>query len=212
MTRTPRRLLTFWLVFAFTVTTALGFSSVAHAHADLDFSTPDDGAVLESAPEEVVLTFTEELFNELVEVSILDSAGELVMVTEVEQTPPPGTDVIVSWPGDLPAGEYSVAYRVVSEDGHPVTGQISFSYAAASQPTPEPTIESTPEPTIESTPEPTPEPTPELFDDESSSSSPSAAAAGEPNSSLIGPLLIGAAIVVGIGVIFSIVMLARSRQ
>lgn len=110
------------------------------AHADLQVSTPEDGESLEVAPEEIRLTFSEELFEELVEISILDAAGDLYSTIGVEQTPPPGTDVIFPWPPQAPPGEYSIAYRVVSADGHPVTGTVSFSYAATA---PEP---SAPEP------------------------------------------------------------------
>ena len=190
-------------------------STAAHAHADLSFSTPENGAALETAPEEVRLTFSEELFAELVEISVLNADGDLVMATEAEQTPPPGTDVIVPWPADLPPGEYSVAYRVVSEDGHPVTGKVTFSYASVAE------VEVVESPEAEPTPSEA-EPTPEVIseDDEGTVentesptfSSDEASTAGEPDSSLIGPLLIGAAIVVGIGVVFSIIMLARSRR
>ena len=198
----------------------LAFATGASAHANLVYSTPEDGAVLEMAPEDVRFTFSEELFAELIEVSVLDAEGELVLATEAEQTPPPGTDVIVPWPSDLPPGEYSVAFRVVSADGHPVTGQITFSYDAVAD-----TVDETPA-------EPTAEPTPELFE-ETVEPSPEAATSaddapsstetevvigedpttrGEPNSSLIGPLLIAAAVIVGIGVVFSIIMLARQRN
>lgn len=206
-------------VFAATliVTSSLFGVAVAQAHTDLNFSTPEDGEQLDVAPTEVRLTFNEELFSELVEVSVLDSDGNLVMATEAEQTPPPGTDVIVPWPSDLPPGEYSVAYRVVSEDGHPVTGQITFSFAesaAAATPS-EPTESEVPTEPVESAASDTPEPTTSVESIEPTPSGETAAAAaeaGEPDSSLVGPLLIGGAIVVGIGVVVSIVMLARSRQ
>ena len=190
--------------------------SGAAGHASLTSTDPVDGSELAVAPEEVTLTFSEELLNELVEVSILDAAGELVMATEAEQTPPPGTDVIVPWPADLPPGQYSVAFRVVSEDGHPVTGQVSFSYADIAEPTTEPAVDPTPESTqeesaVEQTPDTTAatdsatatEPSPELI---------SADGAGQPSNSLIGPLLIAGAVVIGVGVVISVVMLARSRQ
>ena len=181
----------------------------AHGHAGLLSSNPEDGASLDLAPEEVVLTFSEELLSDLVEISVLDADDMPVVVTEVPQTPPPGTDVTLPWPTDLPPGEYSVAFRVVSADGHPVTGRITFSYAQQreipqeSTPTPvvtEPTFE--PEITPEATPEVTPE---ETFEE-------IVPAEDEPNDSLIGPLLIAAAVIVGVGVVVSVVMLARSRQ
>ena len=128
-------------VFVLSVTMA----PTASAHADLQVSTPEDGESLQIAPEEIRLTFSEELFEELVEISILDADGDLYSTIGVEQTPPPGTDVIFPWPTQAPPGEYSIAYRVVSADGHPVTGTISFSYATtAPEPIPSDTA---PEPT-----------------------------------------------------------------
>ncbi len=196
--------------------------SGAAGHASLTSSDPIDGAELSVAPEEVTLTFNEELLNELVEVSILDASGDLVMATEAEQTPPPGTAVMVPWPADLPAGEYSVAFRVVSEDGHPVTGQVGFSYAetrAVSEPIEETSAEATPEATAETTPEATAEATPEQTQQEASvtDTEPSpeliaAEGAGQPDNSLIGPALIAGAVIIGVGVVISVVMLARSRQ
>ncbi|MBL6632507.1 MAG: copper resistance protein CopC [Candidatus Nanopelagicales bacterium] len=121
---------------ALAATTAMVFllsvlmAPTGSAHADLQVSTPGGGESLEVAPEEIRLTFSEELFEELVEISILDAAGDLYSTIKVEQTPPPGTDVIFPWPPQAPPGEYSIAYRVVSADGHPVTGTVSFSYAA----------------------------------------------------------------------------------
>lgn len=189
----------------------------AAAHAGLQFSNPEDGAVLDLAPEEVVLTFSEELLTELVEVSVLDADDNPVVVTEVPQTPPPGTDVKVPWPADLPPGEYSVAYRVVSADGHPVTGRVTFSYAnsreVAAEPTEqEPTPEPSPEPSVETGETPDSQPTAEVEAATPEQISEEVVAVDEPNQSLIGPLLIAAAVIVGIGVIVSIVMLARSRQ
>lgn len=184
--------------------------SGAAGHASLTSTDPADGSELAVAPAEVTLTFSEELLNELVEVSILDSAGDLVMATEAEQTPPPGTDVIVPWPADLPPGKYSVAFRVVSEDGHPVTGQVTFSYTDVATPTVEPTVEPTPAAEPESTPQ-TPQ-TSEATDTEPSPELIAAEDAGQPNNSLIGPLLIAGAVIVGLGVVISVIMLARSRQ
>jgi len=199
---------------------SLALAVGASGHASLLTSSPEDGASLDVAPEDVRFTFSEELFAELIEVSVLDAAGDLVMATEAEQTPPPGTDVIVPWPSDLPPGEYSVAFRVVSADGHPVTGRITFSYAAvaesADEPTAEPTTESTPE-LVEETANPSPEEAPSADDAPSSTETEvvigeDPTTRGEPNSSIIGPLLIAAAVIVGIGVVFSLIMLARQRN
>ena len=216
MTILLRLLIAASLAVAGSLTLAVG----ASGHASLLTSSPEDGAVLDVAPEDVRFTFSEELFAELIEVSVLDAAGDLVMATEAEQTPPPGTDVIVPWPSDLPPGEYSVAFRVVSADGHPVTGRITFSYAAVAESAEEPTAEPTTEPTpelFEETADPSPEEVTSADDAPSSTETAvvigeDPTTRGEPNSSIIGPLLIAAAVIVGIGVVFSLIMLARQRN
>jgi copper resistance protein C len=184
----------------------------AAGHAGLISSNPEDGAALDVAPSEVVLTFSEELLSDLVEVSVLDASDNPVVVTEVPQTPPPGTDVKVPWPANLPPGEYSVAFRVVSADGHPVTGRVTFSFAQQRAVAEDPALSDGP-----AIAEPTPTEA-ETNADEAVQATPEVTfeeivpAEDEPDNSLIGPLLIAAAVIVGIGVVISIVMLARSRQ
>jgi methionine-rich copper-binding protein CopC len=186
---------------------SLSIAPTAFAHADLQVSTPKEGESLEIAPEEIRLTFSEELFEELVEISILDAAGDLYSTIEVEQTPPPGTDVIFPWPTQAPPGEYSIAYRVVSADGHPVTGTISFSYAAtAPQPSPSDTA---PQPTTsDSTPSaksstPSAPPTASSATESSTSSS---------TDSSSGTPLVILGVVLLLGVIATSAIIARARQ
>ncbi|CAB4876833.1 unannotated protein [freshwater metagenome] len=112
---------------------ALPLAAPAAAHTDLASSTPVDGAYLSVAPSRVVLEFESALLPETVNVSILDSQGALV--TEVDPDVADAT-VSIAWPASLPAGDYSLAYRVVSGDGHPVTGEIGFRYASSSSASP----------------------------------------------------------------------------
>ncbi len=173
------------------------------AHADLQVSTPEDGESLEVAPEEIRLTFSEELFEELVEISILDAAGDLYSTIKVEQTPPPGTDVIFPWPPQTPPGEYSIAYRVVSADGHPVTGTISFSYAAT---TPEPSSSDSTPSAQSSTPasSPTASAPSASPTNESSTSSSTDSSSGTP--------LVVLGVVLLLGVIAASAIIVRARQ
>ena len=192
---------------------SVAMAPTTSAHADLQVSTPADGETLEIAPEEIRLTFSEELFEELVEISILDAAGDLYSTIEVEQTPPPGTDVIFPWPTQAPPGDYSIAYRVVSADGHPVTGTISFSYAAtAVEPsTPEPSpSDSTP--SAESS---TPAASPAAASPAASAPSPSSATESSTSSSTdssSGTTLVVLGVVLLLGVIATSAIIARARQ
>jgi copper resistance protein C len=105
-----------------------GPATSALAHTDLILSTPDDGAQVATVPDEVELTFSEDLLPESVVVSIEDSSGMVIRVLELEVD---GSDVVVTWPPGLTGTDYTVNYRVVSQDGHPVTGSVSFSVDSA---------------------------------------------------------------------------------
>jgi methionine-rich copper-binding protein CopC len=108
----------------------------AQAHTDLIEAVPADGSELEVAPTKVTFTFNEELLEATVRVSITNESGAVVAKDVAESA---GSVVTVPWPADLPVGTYSVSYRVVSGDGHPVTGEIVFTYGsndATSEPTP----------------------------------------------------------------------------
>jgi methionine-rich copper-binding protein CopC len=99
----------------------------AQAHTDLIEAAPADGSELEAAPANVVFTFNEELLEATVRVSITDESGAVVAQDVAESA---GSVVTVPWPTELPVGTYSVSYRVVSGDGHPVTGEITFTYGS----------------------------------------------------------------------------------
>jgi len=109
-------------------TSFIGAAVPASAHADLVSTDPVDGSVVESAPESITLNFNSAILDSTAELAVSNSAGELVtgVVTESAQT-----SVTAAWPAGLPGDTYKVAYRVVSEDGHPITGSFSFSYPAS---------------------------------------------------------------------------------
>lgn len=198
-------------VFVLSVTMA----PTASAHADLQVSTPEDGESLQIAPEEIRLTFSEELFEELVEISILDADGDLYSTIGVEQTPPPGTDVVFPWPTQAPPGEYSIAYRVVSADGHPVTGTISFSYAAtAPEPsTPEPAPSDSTPSAESSTPATSPAASSPIASAPSSSSATESSTSSSTDSSSGTPLVIlGVVLLLGVIATSAIIVRARRRN
>ncbi|HET9562934.1 MAG TPA: copper resistance CopC family protein, partial [Mycobacterium sp.] len=102
---------------------ALLFASPAAAHAELVNISPANGAQLTSPPNAVRMTFTESV--NLVEdgIRLVDHVGAAV------PTPDPTVDGrTVTWPmpANLPEGPYVVTWRVVSSDGHPVSGAFSF--------------------------------------------------------------------------------------
>jgi methionine-rich copper-binding protein CopC len=105
----------------------------ALAHDTLLSSTPEDEQALESAPGEVTLTFSGEVMDVSTAVVVLDSEAEAVPTTDplVE-----GHDVSVDLPQELAAGGYAVRWRVVSSDGHPITGTFTFQVGEGGPPPP----------------------------------------------------------------------------
>ena len=114
-----------WLV-------ALCLATSALAHASLVAAEPADGSLLPQAPTTVTLHFNETVAPAVV--SLIDANGNAreVAVRAVDQS------VVIALPENLPQGTQVVSYRVVSEDGHPVSGSLVFSIAVVSGASPQP--------------------------------------------------------------------------
>jgi methionine-rich copper-binding protein CopC len=105
----------------------VGLGVPAAAHADLVSSDPADGAILATAPSAITLTFSDPLFVDGVQMSLVTEEG-----TVVPSDPPTVDETTASlpWPAAAGPGSYEVGFRVVSADGHPVSGAISFTVQA----------------------------------------------------------------------------------
>ena len=106
-------------------------ASPAAAHATLIKVTPADGATLTAAPSEVRLDFDEAVSSRFASVVVTGPTGEDVTGGAATVN---GRHVSAPVAGNLGSGEYRVAFRVVSDDGHPVTGQSRFTLHLAAEP------------------------------------------------------------------------------
>ena len=103
----------------------------SQAHSQLVSSSPANGAALTDPPSEIVFTFDENLLPDLDTISINNDQGVNVTSQQVE---PVGNTLSMPWTVTIEAGTYQVAYRIVSGDGHPVTGAISFTFGTSRSP------------------------------------------------------------------------------
>ena len=104
----------------------LGIAS-ASAHPESVISEPGAGQALTTPPRQISLTFSEGVQPGSAEVVVRGADGR-----SAASGPPTATDAVVVQPVDISAdGSYLVAYRIVGQDGHPVTGEFTFSYAGA---------------------------------------------------------------------------------
>ncbi|GAA1878145.1 copper resistance CopC family protein [Asanoa iriomotensis] len=121
--------MTRWWVAAvmFGALTALLAPAPAWAHNELRGSNPTDGARLSQSPTRIVVDFAERLDPKYTRISVSDAAEDAVVAD-----PPTVTGTRAVQPlGALAAGAYTVAFRVVSVDGHPVQGSVTFSVTAS---------------------------------------------------------------------------------
>lgn len=130
--RLPIRWVARWIaVLTLALFGTIGLAGAAGAHTDLTGSDPAQGGTLGVPPAAITLTFNEPVQNFEPVVALTGPDGQPY------PTSPPVVDsaVVRSDVGGLgPAGTYTIAYRVVSVDGHPVTGQLQFEFAPANPP------------------------------------------------------------------------------
>ncbi|WP_405645945.1 copper resistance CopC/CopD family protein [Streptomyces sp. NBC_00019] len=105
----------------------------ASAHAALTGSDPQQGVVVDKAPTQVSLTFSEKVAMSDDSLRVLDPKGKRVDTGKPSDVS--GTTYAVQLHSGLPDGTYTVTYQVVSEDSHPVAGAYTFSVGAPSKTT-----------------------------------------------------------------------------
>jgi len=174
----------------------------AAAHSELVSSDPADGATLEAPPTTVTFTFNEPLMPDFVRFIATDPAGQTgdVPVSSVD-----GPTAVIAWPAGAPGGEWTVNYRVVSQDGHPIEGGITFSYVAAS-PSASPSS-ATASPSSASASPVTPTTAAPTSAAPSPSTSPTADTSGSTSGLLIAAIAVGVIVIAGV----AIALVARRR-
>jgi copper transport protein len=99
----------------------------ATAHATLLVSEPADGATLDQNPKRIKLTFGEEVAP--LALKLLKPAGEIVQLTDFDRD---RLTLIVHLPEQIDRGTSILSWRVMSKDGHPVSGTVTFTVDRAS--------------------------------------------------------------------------------
>lgn len=104
---------------------ALAIAPPAWGHAILAGTDPGNDTVVATSPAQVTLTFNEPVETAFGAVRVYDS--DLRRVDEGRVGRPDGKRVAVDLPARLPAGTYTVTWRVISADAHPIHGAFVFS-------------------------------------------------------------------------------------
>lgn len=176
------------------VLSSLAMAGSADAHAVLKSISPKDGARLSSPPSEVVLTFNEPISSSFATVTVAGTDGQSASSGKARVS---GTTVTQDLSGDLADGRFTITFRVVSEDGHPISGRTTFTVASPATSTTAAATSTTVAPAASS----------------AATSAPSATAAAESDDGDGRPLRLGLAIgVAGLAIAAGLALVARSRH
>ncbi|MFZ4842850.1 copper resistance CopC family protein [Mycetocola saprophilus] len=99
----------------------------ASAHDQILASDPAPNATLTAAPDKITLTFSATILEVGTKVLVTDASG-----TDWAEGEPTSAGVVATVPvrPGMPNGALTIAWRVVSSDGHPISGTIPFTLDA----------------------------------------------------------------------------------
>lgn len=102
------------------------FPISAQAHSGLASSTPAEGETLDASPAQIGLQFESAIQQG--EMAMKDESGNAVEIADVSVSE---LELIGQLDEELPNGAYTVDWSAISQDGHEITGTLTFNVAAA---------------------------------------------------------------------------------
>ncbi|MEA2446665.1 MAG: copper transport protein, partial [Actinomycetota bacterium] len=113
-----------------TFTSALSHARPAFAHAIVESTEPAIDETVDVSPERVVMRFNEPVEVSFGGIRVFDTTGDRVDQGETDHLPDRADEIAVDLQPDLADGTYTVAWRVVSADGHPISEAFVFHVGA----------------------------------------------------------------------------------
>ncbi len=123
---------------------ALVLPAAAFAHAALLHTVPQASGVVNAAPKEVALTYSEAVEPRFAIVSVTDAAAHQETAGPPRRSPT-NPDTLLVPLKHVSEGWYLVYWRVISVDGHPVRGAFTFAVGPNEGPLPQFVVPSTSE-------------------------------------------------------------------
>ncbi|WP_026912143.1 copper resistance CopC/CopD family protein [Patulibacter minatonensis] len=105
----------------------------ASAHAQLESTVPPSGAVVARQPAQVDFRFGEGVQAGRDAVRVYDGAGKQVQRGGAYSPGGDAKQIAIRLRPGLPQGTYTATYRLISADGHPISGGVVFSVGRASR-------------------------------------------------------------------------------
>ncbi|MEA2433265.1 MAG: copper transport protein [Actinomycetota bacterium] len=104
----------------------LAFPQAASAHAIVEETQPGIDEIVPESPERVLIRFNEPVEVAFGAIRVFDTNGDRVDVGSADHVEGRADEVQVALKPNLPKGTYTVAWRVVSADGHAITEAFVF--------------------------------------------------------------------------------------
>ena len=101
------------------------FPVSAHAHSGLASSTPAEGETLEGSPAEIRFQFESPIQQG--DISVTDESGNAVEISDISFSE---MELIGQLGEELPNGAYIADWSALSQDGHEITGTLTFNVQA----------------------------------------------------------------------------------
>jgi len=114
------------LLLSIALIVALGPASRAEAHAIVRTTAPQADEVVEDPPEQVVMEFNEPVEINFGAIRVFETNGDRVDVGATEHLEGHDDAIRVRLDPDLRPGTYTVAWQVISSDGHPIEEAFVF--------------------------------------------------------------------------------------
>jgi copper transport protein len=121
----PRRLRRLLAVPAIAAVVLVATAGAASAHAVLEGTNPAPNSNIARAPKTVSLTFSEGVDVRSDGIQVFDKSLNAIDIGDAHH-PGGRSKVVVATLPDLDRGLYTVAWRAVSEDSHPIQGAFTF--------------------------------------------------------------------------------------
>ncbi len=118
------------VAFSLAIMALIGFASPSSAHAVLESSSPAANSTVAAAPEQIVLQFNGEVKFSAQQPRLLDSQA-VGITTGTATLSDAGKRITIPIP-KLKVGTYTVVWRVLSTDGHPLPGSLVFNVGSPS--------------------------------------------------------------------------------
>ncbi|MFK4304211.1 copper transport protein [Paenibacillus sp. RC254] len=102
------------------------FPHLSWAHAFIVESSPTENQVLDKPPSQVKITFNENLQSAFMSMKVTDETGKRVDTGKAQLNPEHENTMEIKLTPGMKNGIYTVNWRALSADGHPINGVIPF--------------------------------------------------------------------------------------